>query len=296
MGKKIITRRDFLRMAAATPLAGMFTSGFGPYYHTKPGQVRVVLVRDKHALKSFKNPDPQVIQKMIDSAVTALLDIKDPVAAWKTLVKPSDIVGIKSNVWYYLPTPGEVENAIRRRVIEAGVPEENIGIDDRGVRRNPVFQKATVLINARPARSHHWSGMGSCIKNYIMFTPRASAWHGDSCADLAQIWKEYSLKEKTKLNILVMLTPLFHGVGPHHYSRKYVWGYKGLVVGKDPVAVDSTGMRILQAKRKEYFGEERPLQPPPKHIFLADKRHNLGESDPQNIDLIKLGWKEGILI
>jgi len=93
-----------------------------------------------------------------------------------------------------------------------------------------------------------------------------------------------------------MLNPQFHGIGPHNYSDKYVWEYKGILVSQDPVAVDAMGVRILQAKRREYFGEERPLKPPAKHIYLADTRHNLGVSDPDKIELIKLGWKEGILI
>ncbi len=159
-----------------------------------------------------------------------------------------------------------------------------------------IFLKATVLINARPARTHHWSGVGSCIKNYIMYVPRPSDYHGDACADLATIWKDYNLKDKTKLNILLMLTPLFHGIGPHHYSARYVWEYRGMIVGQDPVAVDTIGVRILQAKRREFFDEERPLQPLPKHVFLADTRHNLGTSDPARIDLIKLGWMDGVLI
>ncbi|MFQ6108169.1 MAG: DUF362 domain-containing protein [Candidatus Aminicenantales bacterium] len=297
MKKSAITRRDFLRVVAAAPFAGVFALGEKP--KQKAGiaeKARVVLIRDKDALISFKRPDPSVIQQMLDEAVRVLFEEEDALSAWKRIVKPSDIVGIKSNIWRYIPTTREVEEAIKRRVMDAGVPEENISIDDRGVRYNPIFQRATMLINARPARTHHWSGMGSCIKNYIMFVPRPSAYHGDSCADLATIWKKYHLKEKTRLNILVMLTPLFHGIGPHHYSRKYVWEYRGMLVGQDPVAVDSTGVRILQAKRREFFGKERPLQPPAKHIFLADTRHHLGVSDPERIELVKLGWKEGILI
>lgn len=297
MKKRAITRRDFLRAAAAAPFAGLFALGEKPKHKAGIAEkARVVLIRDKDALISFKRPDPSVIQQMLDEAVRVLFEEEDALSAWKRIVKPSDIVGIKSNIWRYIPTTREVEEAIKRRVMDAGVPEENISIDDRGVRYNPIFQKATVLINARPARTHHWSGMGSCIKNYIMFVPRPSAYHGDSCADLATIWKKYHLKEKTRLNILVMLTPLFHGIGPHHYSRKYVWEYRGMLVGQDPVAVDSTGVRILQAKRREFFGKERPLQPPAKHIFLADTRHHLGVSDPERIELVKLGWMEGILI
>jgi len=297
MSKKIITRRDFLRVAALTPLAGAFAYGLKfPEAKEATEKARVVLIRDENALRSFKNSNPDVIHRMLDEAVATFFNEKDPIAAWKKMIKPSDIVGIKSNVWGPIPTTREVEQAIKRRIIDAGVAEENIGIDDRGVRRNPIFRKATALINARPARTHHWSGMGTCIKNYITFAPRWYEYHDDSCADLATIWKDFGLKEKTRLNILVMLNPLFHGIGPHHYSDRYVWEYKGFLVGQDPVAVDATGMRIIQAKRREFFGEDRPLKPPAKHIFLADTRHGLGVSSSDQIELIKLGWKGDILI
>jgi hypothetical protein len=303
MGKKIITRRDFLKVAAMTPFAGAWVCSVKTAERKESagkleeaGRVKVVLIRDVDALLSFKKPNPDVIQRMLDEAVATLFGESHAAAAWKRIITPSDIVGIKSNVWRPIPTTREVEQAIKRRIMDAGVAEENIGVDDRGVRRNPVFQNATVLINARPARTHHWSGMGGCIKNHIMFVPQASAYHGDSCADLATLWTEFNLKERTRLNILLMLNPLFHGIGPHHYSDKYVWEYKGILISQDPVAVDSVGVRILQAKRREFFGEDRPLQPPAKHIFLADTRHNLGVSSPDKIQLIKLGWQEGILI
>lgn len=297
MKKRAITRRDFLRVAAMSPFAGAFAYGFRIQEKKKVvKRTKVVLIRDKNALISFKKPNRGVVQTMLDESITELLGESDPINAWKTLIKPSDIVGIKSNVWRPIPTTREVEQALKARIMDAGVAEENIGIDDRGVRRNRIFKNATVIINARPARSHHWSGMGGCIKNPIMFVPRPSAYHGDSCADLATLWYKHNLKERTKLNVLLMLNPQFHGIGPHSYSDKYVWEYKGILVSQDPVAVDAIGVRILQAKRREYFGEERPLQPPAKHIYLADTRHNLGVSDPDKIELIKLGWKEGILI
>jgi len=295
--KRVITRRDFLRVAALTPFAGAFAYGLKTTEKKEADRrAKVVLVRDNNALISFKKPNPDVIQKMLDDAISTLLGENDPINAWKKLVKPSDIVGIKSNVWPYIPTTREVEQALKRRIMDAGVPEEKIGIDDRGVRKNPIFQDATALINARPARTHHWSGIGGCIKNPIMFVPWPPAYHGDSCADLAKLWYKHNLKERTRLNVLLMLNPLFHGIGPHHYSDKYVWEYKGILVSQDPVAVDTIGVRILQAKRREHFGEERPLQPPAKHIFLADTRHHLGVSSLDQIELIKLGWKEGILI
>jgi len=93
-----------------------------------------------------------------------------------------------------------------------------------------------------------------------------------------------------------MLTPLFHGIGPHHYSRQYVWPYGGLIVSTDPVAADATGARIIQTKRNLYFKEYRPISPPPRHIEAADKEFGLGNSDPEQIELVNLGWADDILI
>ncbi|MBW1819067.1 MAG: hypothetical protein JRJ60_18160 [Deltaproteobacteria bacterium] len=101
---------------------------------------------------------------------------------------------------------------------------------------------------------------------------------------------------KTRLNILVMLTPLFHGIGPHHFSRRYTWGYCGLIVSTDPVAADATGARIIQAKRDSFFRMEKPISPPPLHITAADTRFGLGHSRQDQIHLIRLGWEEDALI
>jgi hypothetical protein len=297
MSPKALTRRNFLKVASAAPLAGAFVSGLaGRPLAQAADTAKVVLIRDAAALDAAGKPDAAVIQKMLDDAVCALLGDKDPVAAWKTIIKPDDTVGIKTNFWQYLFTTAQVQQALKRRIMDAGVTEDRIAIDDQGVLRNPVFQRATALINARPARTHHWSGMGSLIKNYIMFTPRPYEWHADACADLAKIWELPEVKGKTRLNVLVMLTPLFHGIGPHHFSREFVWDYRGLIVSRDPVAADATGLRILQAKRKAHFGDDRPLQPLPHHIQYAETRHHLGISDPARIDLVRLGWQEDILI
>lgn len=294
------SRRDFLKNSSIAAIGSTF---FGrcsrsekPILKTDQQKSTVVLVRDFSVLSDSGKPRFDVVLRMLDRATSALMGEKDPVKCWKQIIKKDDIVGIKSNVWRYLPTTAQVENAIKKRVMGAGIPESRIGVGDRGILKQEIFKNATALINARPMRSHHWSGVGSLIKNYIMFVPRPNEYHSDSCADLATIWKLPLVKDKTRLNILVMFTPQFHGVGPHSYNPKYIWKYHGIIVGFDPVAVDSIGVRILQARRNEYFGEMRPLNPPPKHVFLADTRHHLGTADPKNINLIKLGENQGILI
>lgn len=298
MTGKPITRRKLLKNTAlATIGASLFMNlplkAFGK---NKSDLTKVVLIRNRKVLDSEGNVDNEIIQKMVDQAVLQLTGKENVSDAWKVILRPDDVLGIKTNNWKNLATPPQLEEVLKGKALETGLKEENISISDRGIRNDPVFKRSTALINVRPMRTHAWSGVGSLLKNYIMFVDKPSDYHGDSCADLAKIWKLDHVKDKTRLNILVMLTPLFHGVGPHHFNKQFTWAYNGLVVGFDPVAVDSVGLRIIQAKRTAYFGEDTPLNPPAKHILLADTRHQLGTANPEKIDLIRLGDSDDILI
>ena len=293
--QRFITRRDFMRGTAGAALATALATGLASETRGEK-TARVVLIRDAGAVNEKGEVQTAVVQKMLDEAVTTLLEEPNLGRAWGKLIKSSDIVGIKSNSWYKLPTPPELEEAVKRRVRETGVPEKNIGIDDRGVLRNPIFKSATALVNVRPLRTHHWSGVGTCLKNYIMFVPDPANYHDEGCSPLGKIWTDPLVKGKTRLNLLAALTPQFYGRGAHSFDRRYVWPYKGLIVGTDPVAVDAIGAHLLQTKRILHFGDDRSLDVPPVHIEAADKRYGLGVSDLKRIQLVKLGWQDEILI
>lgn len=140
----IITRRDLLRKVAYGTLA----MGFSPPIDAKKkmDKVRVILIREENVIDKNGIINSDILQEMLDKGICRLLDEKDPLHAWKRLVKPSDIVGIRSNVWPYLPTPGELENAVFKRVMNACVPSNNVAIDDRGVLDNPVFKTSTYSV------------------------------------------------------------------------------------------------------------------------------------------------------
>lgn len=290
---KIITRRDFMHKGTYTVLGTAV--GFSSLKSSQKTS-RVILIRHPEVLNEDLKFNDKIIREMLDKAIMTLFEQNDPISIIKQLIKPDDIVGIKSNEWNYLPTPVELENAIKHMVMDAGVKKENIGIDDRGVRENPVFQKATALINVRPLRTHSIAGISGCMKNYITFSDNYPSYHPNNCENLAKLFQLPLVKGKTRLHILSVLTPQFHGRGPHHFSRRYVWLYKGLLVGIDPVAVDSVGLRIIMAKRAKFFSKNSRLPFSPTHIKAADLKHKLGTSDPNKIDLVKLGWKEEILI
>jgi len=295
MKETIITRRDFLRVAAGTAMAATLGQGILGEVRAE-ATAKVVLIRSAEVLGNQGDVQGGILQSMLDEAVKSLLGTNEPLEAWQKLIKRSDVVGIKSNVWHRLPTPKELEAAIERRVLDVGVAGENIDIDDRGVLNNPIFLNATALINVRPLRTHHWSGVATCLKNYIQFVPDPPAYHDEGCSPLGKIWTYPIVKGKTRLNILSALTPQFYGRGAHFFDKRYVWPYKGLIVGTDPVAVDAIGAHLLQAKRVAFFGEDRPLDVAPIHIVAAEKQYHLGVSDLSRIQLIKLGWMEEVLI
>jgi hypothetical protein len=293
--EKIITRRDFLRVAGGTAMAAALEAGVLGEARAEATS-KVVLIRNAEVLGPHNQVKGEILQSMLDDAVQRLLETEGLLPAWQKLVKISDVVGIKSNAWAKLPTPRELEEAIKRRLLDVGVAEKNIGIDDKGVLKNPIFLKATALINVRPLRTHHWSGVGTCLKNYIQFVPNRSDYHDEGCSPLGKIWTYPIVQGKTRLNILCALTPQFYGRGAHFFDTRYVWPYQGLIVGTDPVAVDAVGAHLLQVKRTAFFGEDRALDVPPIHILVADKKYHLGVSDLSRIRVIKLGWREDVLI
>ena len=297
--KKLVTRRDFMKGSASAVVgAAIPLSQASPQDSSaqRPERSKVVLIRNADALDENSAFNGEVIQQMLDEGVMALFDTETPVDAFHRIVSADQMVGIKTNFWNYLPTPAELENAIKTRVLDVGVSEENISIDDHGVRNNPGFQNAHSIINVRPLRTHYLSGVSGCMKNLIMFSDSQVKWHPNSCSDLGLLQTLPEVKGRLRLHILAALTPQFHGRGPHHFSRRYVWNYKGLIIGTDVVAVDAIGLKLLMAKRTEVLGAANALPPVPKHIEIADKVHGLGNSDLDKIDLIKIGWQDDVLI
>lgn len=149
MTEKGFSRRDFLTTGTGVAAAGLL--GVPPGGAADPPATsRVVLVRSRDVLNAESRADPDELHRMLNQAVAALFEEDNAGAAWRRVVSPSDVVGIKTNVWSHLPTPPALEDAIRSEVLAVGVNPDDVSVDDRGVRTNPVFQRATAIINTRP--------------------------------------------------------------------------------------------------------------------------------------------------
>jgi hypothetical protein len=292
-----ITRREFVQETAGGTAAVALGLPLlaGGEEDLSRRTARVVLIRDQGVLDAEGRVVAPVLERMLVEGVTALFGIDDPDACWRSILRPDDVLGIKSNHYRTLRTPPELEAAIKARALKVGIGEEDISIRDQRLLQDPVFRRATALVNARPLRAHDWAGIGGCLKNYITFdTP--SDWHEDSCADLGGLWKLPVCAGRTRLNILVVLTPLFHSIGPHRYAPDAVWQYKGLLLSTDPVAVDALGVRLLEEMRKAFYDVPPRGGTSTKHVGLAETRHGIGVADLDRIELVRLGWMEEVLI
>ena len=115
-----LTRREFLKTSASAAMAGALFLGepvFRPVYGKDKS--RVVLVRDEAVLHDLNKPDSDILSGMLDKAVMELTGTDNPKAAWDKIIKPDDVVGIKTNAWHYLGTPKGLESAIEHRVLES---------------------------------------------------------------------------------------------------------------------------------------------------------------------------------
>lgn len=321
-----ITRRDFIKGTAVGTLGltlGLFDAeslAIPPPVSKKksvptpPAKSRVVLIREGKVLNDANIVDKKILANMLDKGMMGFAETKDPASAWRRLFNPSDVVGVKINVMM-TPTHDELIELIVGNLLKIGIKDENVFVWDRdqiGIgqkemfsrpRRfgfdkdhlNKVVKKCTALINVPGMKSHWLSGVALSIKNWTGAINNARDYHTeDCCARLGELCTIPQIKSKNRLIILDGLRPLFHG-GPW-VDPKYLWNYKGLIIGSDHVAVDTIALKIIQRQRSRYKKEEWMISPPPFHVALADTRYKVGTSDLLLIDLVRLGWKKDALI
>ncbi|MGC8745222.1 MAG: DUF362 domain-containing protein [Candidatus Saccharicenans sp.] len=294
--KRLITRRDFIR---GTISATLGLSLFKPDWLQKSiaetqknvgNKSLVVLVRDQNVLDGQLKVNRQVLASMVERLMLELTGKKDIKQAWLSFFSPKDVVGLVPTPMMN-PTHQELLDLIKESLAAAGIPETNIR-NAQG--RNVDLAPMTALISVPGLKAHWLTGIGTVIKNYILFSGAPRNYHYEDSAKLGEIWHLPQVKGKTRLIIVDALRPVCDK-GPQ-FDPRYRWPYKGLLASTDPVALDAVGLKIIQAKRDEFRGEPWPISPLPICIEAADTVYKLGHSQLADIELKTIGWKEEILI
>ena len=285
-----VTRRDFMRGTVGAAIGISMAHDTAGATTRPPRSARVILVRDEQALDARHAVNTAVLARMLGELATRATGKPTAADAWRSLVKPEDVVGLVATD-HLNPTHSELIDAVRTAVVAAGVPAERVRMAQGGPN---AVRPCTALI-ALPALKAHWlTGIGTVLKNYIRYSGAPSDYHDANNVKLGEIWQLPIVKGKTRLIVVDALRPLCDK-GPQPDPR-YMWEYKGLIAGTDPVAVEAVALKILTAKREALRGEPWPLSPPPLCVAMADKRYGLGTCRLDEIAIDRVGWADGALV
>ncbi len=292
MGKREtnVTRRDFMRGTVGAAIGVSVARGSAAASTRGARSARVVLIRDEQALDARHAVNVAVLTRMLGDLTMRVTGKPSAADAWRSLVKPQDVVGLVTTDHLNATHP-ELVDAVRAAVVAAGIPGDRVRMAQGG----PDAVRPCTALVALPALKAHWlTGIGTVLKNYIMFSGAPSNYHDANNVKLGEIWKLPIVAGKTRLVVVDALRPLCDK-GPQPDPR-YMWDYRGLVGGTDPVAVESVCLEIITEKRRALRGEPWPLSPPPLCVTAADETYGLGTSRRSEITLERLGWTKDVLV
>jgi len=288
----------------------------------------VVIARRKNTARKV---DALQTAQMLDNALMALFDRDDPVSAWRLVVRPGERVGLKVNCLAGRgSTHVALVEHIAERLRQAGVKAGDILIWDRfnrdledggfAIRDNGkglrcygndhtgfeydlqmfgsaasrvskiVTRECDAIINLPLLKDHSIAGITCSLKNMFGAIHNPNKFHlNHGNPYIADVNRYPALHGKIRLHICDALEAQYNG-GPS-FMPHWRWTYNGLLVSRDPVALDYTGWQIIEAKRREaglpaLKEEDRE----PAYIATAaDNEHKLGTNDPQRIIVKQIG-------
>jgi uncharacterized protein (DUF362 family) len=143
----------------------------------------------------------------------------------------------------------------------------------------------TALINIPVLKDHRLSGITGCMKNHYGSIDNPRTFHGNSCTGpgIAEVNAIPVIREKQRLIIANALFCVYDG-GPR-WSPNRFWPHGRILVGTDPVAMDTVLLHILDTKRQSEGLS--PVASRSLHLAEAEKL-GLGVSAMERIDLIDL--------
>jgi hypothetical protein len=280
-----VTRRDFMRGTVGAALGVGVACRTAAEPRSAGGALsNVVVVRDASVMNAERAIDESVLRRMLGDLVMRATGRPTATEAWRSLVKPQDTVGLVTT-GHLNPTHAELVESVRSAVSGAGVPADRV----RMAQGSPEAVKPCTALISLPGLKAHWlTGIGTVFKHYIMYSGRPADYHTTDSAKLGEIWLLPHVKNKTRIIIVDALRPLCDK-GPQPDPR-YMWDYKGLIGGVDPVAVETVGLKIITEKRQALRGEPWPLSPPPLCVAAADEKYGLGNSRWEKIAVSRIGW------
>jgi uncharacterized protein (DUF362 family) len=300
-----------------------------PSSSTALGRSRVVIARDARIRTTGTGFDSARLAQLLDRALQASFDCDSPIEAWKKVVRPGEVVGLKVNCLGGRgnATHPELVEAITERLRQAGITEMVIwdrqnsdlerarfkiaergsgircfGNDVLGFEDNlATFGKAGSLmcrtltqvcdavINLPVLKDHGIAGVTLALKSMFGAIHNPNKYHSEAGNPyVADVYALAPIRQKVRLHICDGLNAQYEG-GPS-YMPQWMWPFNGLLVARDPVALDYVGWKIIEKKRAEVGMKPlHELKREPAYISTAaGAEHRLGTCDPQRIERVEI--------
>ncbi len=307
-------KRTLFRLAAlAAVLVVLLPAlGAGLFAADAPAaKTRVVLARNPKAIDGRDQCNAAEAARLFDRALLELTGAKTAAEAWKALgIVAGDTVAVKVNCnnWTVSLSPKPELVAALCRSLQAVVPANRILVYDNdagalreaglldsplaGVRvvstgqggfdeaqrlTNILVRDATKVINLASMKTVDEKDLivSLLLKNHIgsLVPADMPKCHGDYDF-LAGVCARPAIRSKTVLNMVTGLRAT--------YRRGVPWYWAGIVLGRDPLAVETAAIGVINEKRK---AEGLAALPLPRYLAVAQEKYKLGTCDPQLIDM-----------
>jgi len=284
-----LRRRTFLKTAGLAAAGALFgIKNFKTFASDK--KAVVADIRRPEYFKDISQPGPSEVKLLLDDTIRVFFGIGDAGKGLTEIFNPADKIGIKVNCLSgrSMSTHPQLVNAVIDRLIGIGVKEDNIIVFDRtdadlkrggfdlnkgrGVKvygadssgfssellihrsigsfTARIMDEVDKIINIPVLKDHGIVGVTLCLKNFFGAIHNPNKYHpngGDPF--VADLYSHPLFKDKVKLHIVDGIIGQYEGGPPS--QPQWQWKHGGLLMGTDPVAVDSIGLSIIESKRKE---------------------------------------------
>jgi hypothetical protein len=305
------------RLAAMAAVLAVLLSALGAGLYgaeTPAAKTRVVLARNPKAIDGRDQCDAAEAARLFDRALLALTGAKSAAEAWKGLgIVPTDTVAIKVNCnnWTVSLSPKPELVAALCRSLQAVVPAGKVIVFDNeeealrrggmvegrlagarvmvtgqggynGAQRltNILAREATKIINLASMKTVDEGDLivSLLLKNHIgsLVPEDMPKCHGDHDF-LAGVGARPAIRAKTVLNMVTGLRAT--------YRRGVPWYWAGILLGRDPLAVEAAAISVINEKRK---AEGLAALPLPRYLAIAGEKYKLGTCDPARIEQVRL--------
>jgi uncharacterized protein (DUF362 family) len=306
-----LTRRSFAKTGALLAVPGVAAGAASRVVIARDAKGDVVGLLDR-AMQSYFNCDKAVDawRKVVQPGETVGLKVNclagkggaTSVALVETICERLQQAGVKPEkivVWDRLSEdlesagfrPSSRSGGIRFLGNEVLGYEDNLSVQGSVGSRlaKTLTQLCDAVLNLPVLKDHGIVGVTMALKNMFGVIHNPNKYHpnaGDPY--VADVNALPAIRGKVRLTICEAIHAQYEG-GPT-YMPQWNWPYNGLLVARDPVALDTVGWQILEQKRAAVgLRPLKEMKREPKYIATAaDAQHRLGTNDPQRIERVEV--------